>query len=105
MAKTLKCNVTFGLTAVVNTETETAVNVAREEARKALTEGVQCDGEHKAMLEIFASDRTTEALLELVLRKGIRELVRSELEREMTNDETSVKVGNIKVEFVPREVS
>lgn len=99
MAKTLKCNVSFGLSAVVNTETVKAVEEARAEAREALQDGVKYDGERKAMLEVFASERTTEELLELLLRKGIRDLVRKELKAEMDNDETRVRVGEIKVTF------
>lgn len=99
MAKTLKCNVSFGLTAVVNTETVKAVDEARLEARKALAEGEQGDGEHAAMLKLFASERTTEELLEVILRKGLREIIRKELMQEMNNSETSLRIGDIKVAF------
>ncbi|WYW00660.1 host HNS inhibition protein [Pseudomonas phage vB_PpuP-Vasula] len=105
MAKTLKCNVSFGMTAICNTETVKALEDARVEARGILAENPSVNGEHKAMLEAFASERTTEALLELILRKGIREIVRKELEAEMNNGETSVRIGNIKVAFEAREES
>ena len=99
MAKTLKCNVSFGLSSVVNTETVKALEEARIEAREALQDGIKCDGERMAMLKVFASERTTEELLELMFRKGIREIVRKELKAEMDNDETSLRVGEIKVAF------
>lgn len=105
MAKTLKCNVNFGLTVVVNSKSEKALEAARDLARVALKHGDKPKGEQGAMLEAFASERTIEQLLELIVRKGIRELVREELEREMNNDETSTTVGNIKVTFESREES
>lgn len=105
MAKTLKCNVTFGLTCVVNSEAEKGLEAARDLARVALKHSdEEPKGEQGAMLKLFASERTTEELLELIVRKGIRELIRSELESEMNNDESTVTVGNIKVAFEPREV-
>lgn len=103
MAMTLKASVSFDLTAVVNTETVKALEDARIEAREALQDGIKCNGEHKAMLEVFASERTTEALLELILRKGLREIIRKEIKSEMCNDETSVRLGEITVAYKPRE--
>ncbi|AFO12315.1 hypothetical protein PhiS1_26 [Pseudomonas phage Phi-S1] len=106
MAKTLKCNVNFGLTVVVNSESEKALEAARDLARVALKHNPdEAKGEQKFLLEAFASERTTEQLLELIVRKGVRELVREELERELNNDETSTTVGNIKVTFEAREES
>lgn len=105
MAKTLKCNVTFGATIVVSSDAEKALEAARDLARVALKHGEKPKGEQKFLLEAFASERTTEQLLELIVRKGVRELVREELEREMNNDETSTTVGDIKVTFEAREES
>ena len=105
MAKTLKCNVTFGATIVVNSDAEKALEAARDLARVALKNGEKPKGEQGAMLEAFASERTLEQLLELIVRKGIREIVRDELESELNNDETAATIGNIKVTFEAREES
>lgn len=100
MAKTLKCTVNFPLTFVVNTESVKDLEGVREEARKMLADTTMSfKGEQSAMLEAFASERTTEALLELILRKGVREIVRKELKSEMNNSETKVRIGDIKVDF------
>lgn len=99
MAKTLKCNVTFPLTLIVNSESVASVEESRKEAREVLASGVALSGERKAMIEAFASERTTEELLELILRKGLREIIRSELKSEMNNSETKVRIGDIKVDF------
>lgn len=99
MAKTLKCQVTFPLTLIVNSESEKDLEGARAEAREIVASGKELHGEQKAMINAFASERTTEQLLELILRKGIRELVRAELKSEMNNSETKCRIGDIKVDF------
>lgn len=104
MAKTIKCNVNFDLTAVIQSSGLKTLQEAREASREAIAGGEHGDGEHKAMIEIFASDRTEEDLLKLILRKSIREMIREELEGELNTADTSVRVGNIKVDFKAREV-
>lgn len=103
MAKTLKLNVTFPMTIVVNSETVVAVESARKEAREALSKaaenGEKVKGEAGAFLKLFASELSTEKLLETLTRKGIREVVRKELTSELNNAETSVRVGDIKVTY------
>ncbi|QJD54617.1 hypothetical protein PssvBMR1_gp24 [Pseudomonas phage MR1] len=99
MAITLKANVNFGLRLVVNTGTIAAVEVSRALARVAVAEGKPMKGESAAMVSLFASEITTESLMETIMRKGIRELVREHLEDELNNDETTVRVGNVKVAF------
>uniref|UniRef100_A0AAU6VZG9 Uncharacterized protein n=1 Tax=Pseudomonas phage Ghual01 TaxID=3138534 RepID=A0AAU6VZG9_9CAUD len=99
MAITLKANVNFGLRLVVNTGTIAAVEVSRALSRVALAEGNVGKGEAAAMVRLFASEITTESLMETILRKGIRELVREHLEDELNNEETTVRVGNVKVAF------
>ncbi|ANY29041.1 hypothetical protein UNOSLW4_0130 [Pseudomonas phage UNO-SLW4] len=103
MAKTLKANVSFGLTCVVNTDAEKALEAARDLARVALKHGEAPKGEQGAMLSLFASEKPTEELLEIIIRKGVRELVREELDRELNTDETRATIGNIKVDFEVRE--
>lgn len=109
MAKTLKLNVTFPMTVVVNTESVAAVDASRVTAReavaKAAQEGEQLKGEAGAFLRLFASEITTEALLEIIMRKGIREIIRAEMTSELNNAETGVRVGDIKVSYETREVS
>lgn len=99
MSKTLKLNVTFPITAVVNTETVVDLEGARLEAREAIAEMIPMKGEQLAMFKLFASEMTTEALLETILRKGLREIIRKEINSEMNNGETTVRVGDIKVAF------
>ncbi|QHJ81065.1 MAG: hypothetical protein [Bacteriophage sp.] len=103
MAKTLKCQVTFPLTLIVNSESEKDLEGARAEAREIVASGKELRGEQKAMITAFASERTTEQLMELILRKGIRELVRAELKSEMNNSGTKCRIGDIKVDFTPHK--
>lgn len=95
MSKTLKLTVSFPMSVVVNSETVAAV----EESREALKGAKQLKGEEKAMAVLFASERTTEEILEIVMRKGIREILRKELTSELNNTETGVTVGDIKVVY------
>ncbi|AKG94369.1 hypothetical protein VO98_135 [Pseudomonas phage phiPsa17] len=99
MAKTLKLNVSFPMSVVVNTETCKGLEVARAAAREAIKQGTTNGNKRDFMLNVFASDKTTEEVLEIIIRSGVRQLVREELTREMTNDETRATVGDIKVSF------
>ncbi|WYW04373.1 host HNS inhibition protein [Pseudomonas phage vB_PpuP-Kurepalu-2] len=104
MAKTLKANVNFGVTIVINSETEKAFEIARAAARESVKQGITNGNKKDSMLHVFASDKTSEEVFEIILRSGIRELVRKELTGELNNGETSATVGNIKVDFEKREV-
>ncbi|UAV89431.1 hypothetical protein SNK_28 [Pseudomonas phage SNK] len=102
MAKTLKLNVAFGMTVVINSETEKGFEVARAAARESVKQGVLNGNKKDSMLHVFASDKTSEEVFEIILRSGVRELIRKELTSEMNNGETSATVGNIKVTFEKR---
>lgn len=102
MAKTLKLNVAFGMTVVINSETEKGFEVARVAARESVKQGVLNGNKKDSMLHVFASEKTSEEVFEIIIRSGVRELIRNELTREMNNGETSTTVGNIKVTFEKR---
>ncbi|WZX11488.1 hypothetical protein YZUPF006_000026 [Pseudomonas phage YZU-PF-006] len=99
MAKTLKLNVSFPMTVVVNTDACKGLSIARAAAREAVKQGTINGNKKDNMLNVFASDNTDEEVIEIILRSGVRELVRNELTREMSNDETKATVGDIKVSF------
>ena len=99
MAKTLKLNVTFPMSVVVNTQTVKALEIARAAAREAVKQGELNGDKRDSMVHVFASDKPTEEVLEIIIRSGVRGLIRDELTRGLTNDETRATVGNIKVAF------
>jgi hypothetical protein len=104
---TLKLNVSFPMTIVVKTETLKAFDATREEIRKIPAEEIAAlKGEAKFRAELFRGDRTTEQVMELIYRAGIRELIRKELVEEITGNESTARLGCIKVTYetpmVPR---
>ena len=107
MRMTLKLNVSFPMTIVVKTETLKAFDATREEIRKIPAEEIAAlKGEAKFRAELFRGDRTTEQVMELIYRAGIRELIRKELVEEINGNESTARLGCIKVTYeapmVPR---
>ncbi|WYW04228.1 host HNS inhibition protein [Pseudomonas phage vB_PpuP-Kallioja] len=100
MSMTLKLNVSFPMTIVVKAETLKAFDETREEARKIPAEEIEkLKGETKFRAELFRGDRTTEQVMELIYRAGIRELIRKELVEEITGNESTARLGCIKVTY------
>ena len=105
MAKTLKVNVSFPMTIVVNTDAVNSLTEVRATAREALevaaAAGEKIAGEKGAMIRLFAGDMTDEALLELIMRKGIRDFIRDDMRKELNTSETKTTVGDVRVTFEP----
>ena len=108
MSKTLKLNVSFPMSIVFKAEAIEALEKAREECRAFTPEKIAevPKGEGKARLEMFVSDMTTERLLEVIVRAGIREHMRGDFLKEIQGSESRCRVGSVKVAFeapmVPR---
>jgi hypothetical protein len=107
MSKTLKMTISLPLTVVVKTESITALEASREEIRQMPAEKVAAlKGAQKFRYELFAGDKTTEQVLEVIYRQGLREGVRDLIMGEIQGNESTCRVGDIKVTFeapmVPR---
>jgi hypothetical protein len=107
MSKTLKMTISLPLTVVVKTESIAALEASREEIRQMPAEKVAAlKGAQKFRYELFAGDKTTEQVLEVIYRQGLREGVRDLIMGEIQGNESTCRVGDIKVTFeapmVPR---
>lgn len=104
MSITLKAQVNFGLTIVVETKSLEFVRDARaacksmsaEQAAEALKDA---DGEERFKLNLFRSERTDEEVLEAIYRTYLRGFMRDELKSQLCNSESRARIGNIKVDF------
>lgn len=100
MSKTLKLNVSFPLTIVVNSKTMAEFVTDRERARELPAEKVaKMKGETLASFNLLIGDRSDEELLEIIYRKGIREIVREGITREIPGKEATCRLGDVKVVF------
>jgi hypothetical protein len=100
MSKTLKLTVNFPMSIVVKTETIVEFQADRIKARELPAEKVaKMKGETLASYMLLISDRPDEELLEIIYRKGIREIVREGIARELPGSEATCTVGDIKVSF------
>lgn len=105
MAKTFKAHVSFPLTLVVKTETVTDFLEAREEARKILASGKVLKGESKFRIELMASDKPDDEVLQTIFRSGIREVLRKDFLSEIVGSESTGRIGDTLVVFEDRKVS
>ena len=105
MAKTLKLNVSFPMTAVISTETVKEFQEARNAARSILADpdSKALKGEVKFRIELLASDKTDDEVLETIYRSGIRDFIRSDLAKEIGGSEANIRTGDCKVVFETRE--
>lgn len=100
MAKTLKMLITFPMTVVVKTETIEALEGSRADVRAMDPEKVaNLKGEQKFRYELFAGDKTTEEVLEVIYRQGLRSGVRELIMEELQGNESTCRVGDIKVAY------
>lgn len=100
MAKTLKMYITFPMTIVVKTETIETLEEARKDLRELAPEKVALlKGEHKFRYELFTGNKTTEEVLEVIYRMGLRTGIREVIMDEIQGNEANCRVGDIKVTF------
>lgn len=100
MSKTLKLTVSFPMTIVVKTDTITQLRESREEARKIPAEEVaKLRGETKFRFELFTGDKSDEEVLETIYRQGLRSGVRELIMGEIQGNESTCRLGDIKVTF------
>lgn len=105
MAKTFKLNVSFPVTIVVPSDTEKDFSESREIARKIITENTKpLRGETKFRIELMASDKSDEEVLQTIFRAGIREFLRTDFAKEIGGTESNVRVGDTRVTFEARDV-
>jgi hypothetical protein len=106
MAKTFKLNVSFPMSLVVHTETVKDFTETRGEAREILARGTALKGETKFRVELLASDKTDDEVLETIFRAGIRQVLREDFLKGVCGDESRGRLGDVKVTFetpmVPR---
>lgn len=110
MSITLKAQVTFGLTIVVIAETLKFVSDARTECKAMTPEQVaeklkDATGEERFKFELFRSDKTDEEVVEVIYRTAMRGFLRDELKSQLSNSESSARIGNIKVDFGAKELT
>lgn len=102
MAMTLKLNVSFPMTIVVKTETIKAFEETREEARETPVEEIEkLKGENRFRADLFRGDKTTEEVMKLIYRAGIRELINKELKAEICGNESTARLGCVTVRYEP----
>jgi len=104
MSITLKAQVTFGLTIVVEKETLKFVSDARAECKAMTPEQVSAKlkdatGEERLKFELFRSDKTDEEVIEVIYRTSMRGFLREELKSQLCNSESRARIGNIEVDF------
>jgi hypothetical protein len=100
MSKTLKMTISLPMTVVVKTESVAALEASREEIRQMPAEKVAAlKGAQKFRYELFAGDKTTEQVLEVIYRQGLREGIRELIMGEIQGNESACRVGDIKVTF------
>jgi hypothetical protein len=106
MAKTFKLNVSFPMSLVVSTETVKDFTETRGEAREILARGTALKGETKFRVELLASDKTDDEVLETIFRAGIRQVLREDFLKGVCGNESRGRLGDVKVTFevpmVPR---
>lgn len=99
MAKTFKLNVSFPMSLVVSTETVKDFQEAREEARKILYLGKALKGETKFRVELMASDKPDDEVLQIIFRSGIRQVLREDFLKEVCGSESTGRLGDVKVVY------
>jgi hypothetical protein len=99
MSKTFKMTVNFPLTLVVSTETVKEFTEAREEARKVLYLGKVLKGENKFRVELLASDKTDDEVLETIFRAGVRQVLREDFLKGVCGNESKGRMGDVKVVY------
>ena len=106
MSKTFKLSVNFPLSLVVSAETIQDFTETRKEAREILASGKALKGEAKFRVDLLASDKTDDEVLETVYRAGIRQILREGFIKDLCGSEARGRMGDIKVVFeapmVPR---
>uniref|UniRef100_A0AAU6W3C5 Uncharacterized protein n=1 Tax=Pseudomonas phage Lepni01 TaxID=3138536 RepID=A0AAU6W3C5_9VIRU len=102
MAKTFKLNVSFPMSLVVSTETVKDFQEAREMAREILASGKPLKGETKFRVGLMAGDKSDDECLQIIFRAGIREVLRNDFLKEVCGSESTGKIGDMKVEYLPR---
>ncbi|WGH28288.1 hypothetical protein 10P302A_gene0028 [Pseudomonas phage 10P302A] len=103
MAKTFKLHVSFPMSLVVSTETVKDFQEAREMARKILAENTKpLKGETKFRVELMASDKDDDEVLQTIFRAGIRQVLREDFLKEVCGNESTGKIGDMKVVYAPR---
>jgi hypothetical protein len=99
MAKTFKLNVSFPMTLKVSTDTVNEFLEARKDAREILASGKVLKGESKFRVELLASDKEDDEVLQTIFRTGIREVIRKDLIKEICGNESTGSVGDTLVVF------
>jgi hypothetical protein len=100
MAKTFKMAVNFPRSIVLSTETIKDFLEAREEARKILAEPKRpLKGESKFRVELLASDKSDDEVLQTIYRSGARRLLREEFVKELCGDESTGRIGDVRIVF------
>lgn len=100
MAKTFKLTVSFPLTIVASTETIKDFVECREEARKILAEGKRVlKGETKFRVELMASDKSDDEVLQTIYRSGIRQVLREDFLKEVCGSESTGRLGDVRVVY------
>lgn len=100
MSKTLKMTVSFPVTVVIRKDTLEEFVADREKARQMPAERIaKLKGEAKVSYDLLVSERTDEELLELIYRKGVRQIIREDFPKELGGSESTVRTGDVKVVY------
>lgn len=99
MSKTFKLSVNFPLSLVVSAETIEDFIKTRKEAREILATGKVLKGEAKFRVELLASDKTDDEVLETVYRAGIRQILREGFIKDLCGNESRGRLGDVKVVY------
>lgn len=110
MSITMKAHVSFPMTIVVHSEALEFVAAARA-AVKALSPEYReekfkkADKEERFKLELFLSDKTDEQVIESIYRTALRAFIRNDLKKELSNSESTARIGDTIVTFEQKAVA
>ena len=99
MSKTFKMTVNFPLSLVVPAETIKDFTETRKEAREIFASGKVLKGEAKFRVDLLASDKTDDEVLETVYRAGIRQILREGFIKDLCGNEARGRLGDVKVVY------
>lgn len=99
MAKTFRMTVNFPLSLVVSTESVKDFQEARIDARKIVALGKALKGETKFRVELLASDKPDDEVLQTIFRSGIRQVLREDFLKEVCGGEATGRLGDVKVVY------
>ena len=104
--RTLHVNVNFGMTLVANPELSEEVAATRQIARNLSPEKVAALDKETAYKHALAvSDKTDEEFLGMAIRMAVRDFLREDLPREMSDSSLRAKTGDVKVTVTPKKVT